>query len=150
VVAEQDGAGGDAVLLGNLDDDGGGEDGGAGAAEGAVGHDVDALGLAEVDDLVLRQAGVVLDLVDGGDDGGLGQELLEVELAVLRGGQQGARWEKKRGRTLQTPMALTLPVARSFSIDFQVLMWEWEWTMSRLPSGLVGNLSWLPGGSVSG
>jgi hypothetical protein len=70
---------------------------------------------------------VVLDLVDGGDDGRLGQELLEVELAVLRGFRLRTQLGRDRERcTLQTPIALTLPVARSFSIDFQVLMWEWE------------------------
>ena len=39
---------------------------------------MDALLLAEVDDLLLWQERVVFDLVGGGDDGGLGEELLEV------------------------------------------------------------------------
>ena len=41
------------------------------AAKRAVGRDVDALGAAIVDDLLLGQVGVVLDLVDGGSDGGV-------------------------------------------------------------------------------
>jgi hypothetical protein len=44
---------------------------------------VNTLLLAEVDNLLLRQTGVVLDLVNGGDDGGVRQKLLEVLLAVL-------------------------------------------------------------------
>jgi len=39
---------------------------------------VDALLLAEVNNLLLRAQWVVLNLVDGGDDGGLGQQLLKV------------------------------------------------------------------------
>jgi hypothetical protein len=74
------------VLLGDLDDGLGSEERAARAAERAVPHDVDALLLAEVDDLLLREGGVVLDLVDGGDDGGVGEELLEVAFAVLKGG----------------------------------------------------------------
>jgi hypothetical protein len=46
---------------------------------------VDALLLAEVDNLLLRERRVVLDLVDGGDDGSMREELLEVAFAVLRG-----------------------------------------------------------------
>lgn len=38
---------------------------------------------AEVDNLLLGEAGMVLNLVDGGDNGGVGDELLEVFLAVL-------------------------------------------------------------------
>jgi hypothetical protein len=74
------------VLLGDLDDGLGREERAARAAERAVPHDVDALLLAEVDDLLLGKGGVVLDLVDGGDDGGVGEELLEVAFAVLKGG----------------------------------------------------------------
>lgn len=44
---------------------------------------MNALLLAEVDNLLLRETGVVLDLVDGGDDSGMRQKLLEVLLAVL-------------------------------------------------------------------
>jgi len=44
---------------------------------------VNALLLAEVDNLLLRETGVVLDLVDGGDDSGMRQKLLEVLLTVL-------------------------------------------------------------------
>jgi hypothetical protein len=47
-------------------------------AERAVGGDVDAFLLAEVYDLLLGEERVVLDLVGGGGDCGLGEELLEV------------------------------------------------------------------------
>ncbi len=83
VVAQQDGGGVDAVLLGELDDGLGGEQRAARAAEGAVRHEVDALLLAEVVDLLLGQLRVVLDLVDGRDHRGVRQELLEILLAVL-------------------------------------------------------------------
>jgi hypothetical protein len=83
VPAQQDGRGVDAVLLGDLDDGVERGQGAASAAEGAVRHDVDALLLAELDDVGLGEVRVQLDLVDGGDDGGLGEKLLEVLLAVL-------------------------------------------------------------------
>lgn len=83
MVAQQDGGGVDAVLLGELDDGLGGEQRAARAAEGAVRHEVDALLLAEVVDLLLGQLRVVLDLVDGRDHRGVRQELLEILLAVL-------------------------------------------------------------------
>lgn len=83
MVAEEDGRGRDTLLLGNFDNRLSGHDGTASAAERAVGLNVDTLLLAEVDDLLLRKAGVVLDLVDGGDDGGMRQKLLKVSLAVL-------------------------------------------------------------------
>lgn len=41
--------------------------------------------LAEINNLLLGKAGVVLNLVDGGDDGGVWDELLKVFLAVLFG-----------------------------------------------------------------
>lgn len=44
---------------------------------------MDALFLAEIDNLLLGQAGVVLNLVDGGDNGGVREKLLEILLAVL-------------------------------------------------------------------
>lgn len=44
---------------------------------------MDTVLAAEVDDLLLGKAGVILNLVDGGDNGGVWDELLEVFLAVL-------------------------------------------------------------------
>ena len=44
---------------------------------------MDALLLAEVNNFLLWAKWVVLDLVNGRDDGGLGQKLLEVLLAVV-------------------------------------------------------------------
>lgn len=44
---------------------------------------MDTVLATEVDDLLLWKAGVVLNLVDGGDNGGVRDELLEVFLAVL-------------------------------------------------------------------
>lgn len=54
------------------------EERGACASERAVGGDVNALLLAEVDDLLLRQERVVLDLVGCRNDGGLREQLLKV------------------------------------------------------------------------
>jgi len=48
------------------------------AAQRTVRRDVNALLLAEVNDFLLGQQRVVFDLVGGGDDGGLREELLEV------------------------------------------------------------------------
>jgi hypothetical protein len=83
MVAEEDGRSRDASLLGNLDDRRSGHDGTTGATQRAVGLNMDTLLLAEVDDLLLGKFGVVLDLVNGGNDGGVRQKLLEVLLAVL-------------------------------------------------------------------
>lgn len=44
---------------------------------------MNSLFLAKVDDLLLGKTGVVLDLVDGWDDCGVGEELFKVELGVL-------------------------------------------------------------------
>lgn len=44
---------------------------------------MDALLLAEVNDLLLRECRVVLDLVDSGDHSGVGEELREVAFAVV-------------------------------------------------------------------
>lgn len=44
---------------------------------------MDALLAAQVDDLLLAEGRVVLDLVDGGGDGRVGEELLEVAFGVL-------------------------------------------------------------------
>ena len=121
---------------------------------------MDALLAAEVDDLLLAERGVVLDLVDGRGDGYVGEELLEVALGVLRSSSlgeyiAGGRWrrggkgEKGPLLTLETPMALALPVARSFSIDFHVSMCECECKISLLPSASVGKRSWLPLGFMA-
>lgn len=53
------------------------------APQRTVRRDVDPFFLAEVDDLLLRQGRMVLDLVHGGHDGDLGEEFLEVTLAVV-------------------------------------------------------------------
>lgn len=83
MVAEEDGRGGDTLLLGNLDNRLSSHDGATSAAKGTVCLNMNALLLAEVDNLLLRKTGMVLDLVDGGDDSGMRQKLLEVLLAVL-------------------------------------------------------------------
>ncbi len=144
MVAQQHGRRVDGVLGRDLDDGLGLHQRPARAAQRAVGHDVDALGLAQVDDLLLRQRRVVLDLVDGRDHGAVGEELLEVALAVLR----TVSWRRLPpgggSLTLQTPMALVLPVASSFSMAFHVSTWLWLWMMSRSPLGSLGNLSSLP------
>lgn len=71
MVAEEDGRGRDTSLLGNLDDRRSGHDGATSATQRAVGLNMDTLLLAEVDDLLLGKFGVVLDLVNGGNDGGV-------------------------------------------------------------------------------
>lgn len=83
IVAKEDGTGGDALPLSHLDDRLGGKHGASRTAKGTVGHDVNALRFAEVNDFLLGQRGVVLDLVDGRDDRGMGQKLLKVTLAIL-------------------------------------------------------------------
>lgn len=77
------------MLLSNLDYRLRAGDGAAGAAKGRVGHDVDVLVFAKVDNFLLGQLRVVLDLVDGGHDGGVGEEFFEVALAVLFCGEFG-------------------------------------------------------------
>lgn len=76
--AEEDSRRGNTTLVGDGDDGLGSEQRAASAAERAVSSDVDTLLLAKVHDLLLRQRGVVLNLVGSGDNGGLGQELLQV------------------------------------------------------------------------
>lgn len=44
---------------------------------------MDAVFLAKVDNLLLWKARVVLNLVDGGNHSGVGEELFEISLAVL-------------------------------------------------------------------
>jgi hypothetical protein len=58
------------------------------------------------------------------------------------------RWERKGVLTLETPTALVLPVATSFSICFHVSTWLCEWMMSRSPLGSLGKRSSLPGGPI--
>lgn len=54
VVAEKNSARLDLVLLGDLDNGSGVEEGPTSAAKGAVRHDVNPFGLAELDNLILR------------------------------------------------------------------------------------------------
>lgn len=68
----------DTALLGHLDNGLSSEERTAGTAKGTVGSNVNALLLAEVDNLLLRQGGVILDLVGGRDDCYLGQKLLQI------------------------------------------------------------------------
>lgn len=75
-----------ASLLRNLDNRLSTHDGSSSAAQRAVRYDVDALLVAEIDNLLLGEIRVVLDLVDGGDDFAVREELFEVFLAVLYDG----------------------------------------------------------------
>ena len=63
------------MLLCDLDDRLSGHHGPAGATERAVGHDVDAVLLAEIDNLLLRQRRVVLNLVHRGLYRAVGEKL---------------------------------------------------------------------------
>lgn len=83
VVAQQDGSWRNSLLLSNLDDWLGAHQRAACASQRAVGHDMNPVLPAEVNNLLLGEAGVVLNLVDSGDNGGVWDELLEVFLAVL-------------------------------------------------------------------
>lgn len=78
MVAEEDSRRADAVLLGDLVDVLVFEERRACAAERAVRGDVDALLLAVIYDFLLGKKRVVLNLVGGGDNGGLRKKLLEV------------------------------------------------------------------------
>lgn len=71
------------MLLGNLDHRLSAGHRATGASKRRVRHDVDALLLAKVDNVLLGKLRVVLDLVDGWDDGGVREEFFEVTLAVL-------------------------------------------------------------------
>lgn len=53
------------------------------AAQRTVRRDMNALFFTEVDNLLLRQRGVVFDLVHRGDNCGMRQQLLEIRLAVV-------------------------------------------------------------------
>ena len=70
---------------------------------------------------------MVLDLVNGGDNGCVGEKLFEISLAVLKARILSVELKSENGdrprRTLQTPTPLVLPVATSFSICFQVSTW---------------------------
>ena len=84
MIAQKNGGGTDAVLLRNLNDGLVLEQRRPGAAQRAVGRDVDPLCVAKVDDLLLGEKRVVLDLVGGGHDGGSGEQLLQVLDRVVR------------------------------------------------------------------
>lgn len=92
MVAEQNSGRADTLLLSKLDNGRGAHHRPTSASERAVSHDVNALFVTQVDYLLLRQAGVVFDLVHGGDDLGMGQKLLEVLFAVLD-------WRQRRNDT---------------------------------------------------
>lgn len=81
--AQQDRGRVNTLLLGNLDDGLCRQQRTARAAERAVCGNVNALLLAEVNSLLLGKAGVVLNLVDGRNHGGLGEEFLKVGPAVV-------------------------------------------------------------------
>lgn len=76
--AQQNSSRGNATLLCNGHNGLSSEKRATGAAQRAVSGDVNTLLVAEVNNLLLGQRWVVLDLVDGRDDGGLGQERLQV------------------------------------------------------------------------
>jgi hypothetical protein len=67
---------GDGLDLGGVDEEGQAE---AVVAKGRVGGDVDVLGVAVGEEVLLGQLGVALDLVDGGDDTGVLDDGLDLE-----------------------------------------------------------------------
>ena len=78
MIAQENSGWADIVLLSSLDHALVLEQWRASAAQRAVCGDVNALFPAKVDNFLLGQQGVVLNLVDGGRDGGLGKQLLQV------------------------------------------------------------------------
>lgn len=107
------------VLLGNLGDLLTLDQGGVGRSEGGVSSEVDALGLAELEQLPLGVLGVELDLVGGGDNLGGGEELLEVldrevgdtDGLGLAGGDQGLHGLVGLGKVNVLEQELALAVA---------------------------------------
>jgi hypothetical protein len=83
MVAQQDSRRADVVLLSNLEDVFVLEQGAASASKWTVSHDMDTLLFAEIHNLLLRQGGMVLNLIDCRNNSGLGKKLLQVLLAVL-------------------------------------------------------------------
>lgn len=83
VPAQQNSSRSDTSLLGHFDDRCCCEERATCAAQRTVRSDNNTLLLAEVDDLLLWEGGVVLDLVDGRNNGSLGQKLLEVLHTVV-------------------------------------------------------------------
>lgn len=94
VIAKKDRGRTNALLLSKLDHRRRRHDGATGTSKRAVSHDVDALFVAQVDNLLLRQARVVFDLIDSGNNLGMGKEFLEVLLAILARSQPLQRREE--------------------------------------------------------
>jgi hypothetical protein len=83
VPAKQNSSRSNSALVGDSHDGLGSEQRATSAAQWAVSGDVDAGLVAEIDNLLLGEQGVVLDLVGSGDNSGLGQEFLEELDAVV-------------------------------------------------------------------
>lgn len=86
--AEQNSSRSNSTLLGDGHNGLSSEQRAAGTAKRAVSGDVNASLVAEVDNLLLGEQGVVLDLVGSGDNSGLGQEFFE-ELDTVVGNTDG-------------------------------------------------------------
>lgn len=83
MVAEEHSRGRNAFLISNLDNGLSTHDGTTCAAKRTVSLNMDALLLAEVNDLLLGKLRVVFDLVNSGHDSCMRQKLFQVLLAVL-------------------------------------------------------------------
>lgn len=83
MVTQENNGGSNAVLFCNLVDNLVSEQRRASATKRAVRRDVNALFLAEVVNLLLWAQWVVLNLVDGWDNGGFGEELLQIPDGVV-------------------------------------------------------------------
>lgn len=86
--AEKNSSRSNSTLVGDSYNGLSGEQRAASAAQWAVRGDVDASLVAEVDNLLLGEQGVVLDLVGSGDNSGLGHEFLK-ELDTVVGNTDG-------------------------------------------------------------
>jgi hypothetical protein len=83
VPAQQDGRRSDVSLLRDFNNRFRGQEWSSSAAQWAVRGYVNALLLAEINNLLLRETGVVLDLVHSRDNSCMRKQLLEISLAVI-------------------------------------------------------------------
>ena len=60
----------------------------------------------------------------------------------------GSRSSRYLTEQLATPIVLTMPVLKSFSMDFHASMCVVLWSRSREPSGSLGKRWWFPAREV--
>lgn len=118
---------------------------GVGRSERRVRLDGDALGLAEVDELGLVVVQVKLELVHGGDNGGVGEDLAELRLRCVGDTDSlDFTWGRWSYDGLERKRRVYIPDFKSSSICFQVSFKGQSRRTSREPSARVGKMGWLP------